>query len=39
MKDLQPDFDADILVIGGGTAGCAAAIKAKGYFTSRPSRA
>jgi succinate dehydrogenase/fumarate reductase flavoprotein subunit len=29
MKDLQPDFDVDILVVGGGTAGCAAAIKAK----------
>src|SRR3984957_9901093 len=29
MKDLQADFDVDILVIGGGTAGCAAAIKAK----------
>src|SRR6476619_7275173 len=29
MKDLQPDFETDILVIGGGTAGCAAAIKGK----------
>jgi succinate dehydrogenase/fumarate reductase flavoprotein subunit len=29
MKDLHPDFDVDILVVGGGTAGCAAAIKAK----------
>jgi len=29
MKDLHPDFDVDLLVIGGGTAGCAAAIKAK----------
>jgi succinate dehydrogenase/fumarate reductase flavoprotein subunit len=29
MKDLHPDFDVDILVVGGGTAGCSAAIKAK----------
>ena len=29
MKDLHPDFDVDLLVVGGGTAGCAAAIKAK----------
>jgi succinate dehydrogenase/fumarate reductase flavoprotein subunit len=29
MKDLQADFEVDILVVGGGTAGCAAAIKAK----------
>jgi succinate dehydrogenase/fumarate reductase flavoprotein subunit len=29
MKDLQADFDVDLLVVGGGTAGCAAAIKAK----------
>jgi succinate dehydrogenase/fumarate reductase flavoprotein subunit len=29
MKERQPDFDTDILVVGGGTAGCAAAIKAK----------
>lgn len=29
MKDFQPDFDVDLLVVGGGTAGCAAAIKAK----------
>src|ERR1700759_5870013 len=29
MKDLQPDFETDLLVIGGGTAGCSAAIKAK----------
>ena len=33
MKDLQPDFDVDILVVGGGTAGCAAAIKAKEALT------
>src|ERR1700730_15966862 len=29
MKDLHPDFDVDLLVVGGGTAGCSAAIKAK----------
>jgi len=28
-----PDFDVDILVVGGGTAGCAAAIKAKEALT------
>lgn len=29
MNDPQPDLDVDLLVVGGGTAGCAAAIKAK----------
>ena len=29
MKDLHPVFDVDLLVVGGGTAGCSAAIKAK----------
>ena len=29
MKDLHPDFDVDLLVVGGGTAGSFAAIKAK----------
>ena len=30
MQAPQPDFD--VLVVGGGTAGCAAAIKAKEAF-------